>query len=154
MMGRSFAHSRSPTASLQSKPSRPQPGTGANAKVPITLIVDLPPPPSVNRVRRIDWANRKRASRWIEAADKLVIFQRSGTNNPLRNGKITGRFEATITLDGQRNLLDADNAIKSILDYAVRIELVTDDSPKFLRRLIVEWGYAPEGARLTLREIT
>lgn len=46
---------------------------------------------------------------------------------------------------------DLDAMIKSLIDYCVRIELVTDDSPKYLRRLIVEWGTVPAGCRVEIR---
>ena len=49
--------------------------------------------------------------------------------------------------------MDLDNCVKHLIDYARKIELIIDDSPKYMRRIVVDWGHAPEGVRLTLREV-
>ncbi len=58
---------------------------------------------------------------------------------------IDGQFEAIITLRDGATRMDLDNAAKEIIDYARRIELVANDGPKHMRRLVVQWGEAPEG---------
>ena len=68
--------------------------------------------------------------------------------------RISGRFQATVTLDETLCSLDMDNTIKALIDYARRIELVRDDSPRYLRRLVVEWGEVPTGCRVTLTPIS
>jgi hypothetical protein len=53
--------------------------------------------------------------------------------------------------------MDLDNCAKEVIDYAQRIESVSSDGPRHLRRLTVQWGdpgEAPEGCRLELRELT
>lgn len=115
--------------------------------------IDLPCPPSVNRTRKIDPAGRGLIRDFYRQADMLVLAQRGRTRAPLPIRKITGRFDAHILISEKLTSIDLDNGIKSIIDYAVRIELVPDDNPKFLRRLVVEWGAAIEGCRLTLRSI-
>jgi hypothetical protein len=47
-----------------------------------------------------------------------------------------------------------DNPLKALVDVVRRWGFVTDDSPKYLRKLVVEWGEAPEGVRVTVREVT
>jgi hypothetical protein len=59
-----------------------------------------------------------------------------------------------VTLDERHCGLDLDNGIKALLDYARRIELVRDDSPRYLRRLVVEWSEAPRGCRLMLTPVS
>jgi hypothetical protein len=44
--------------------------------------------------------------------------------------------------------------IANVRTYARRIELVRDDSPRYLRRLVVEWGEVPTGCRVTLTPIS
>jgi len=111
-------------------------------------VLDLPVPPSVNRTRRVDWAGRADVKRWMMRADELIYAfkQPCGPADMLE-----GQFEATIILSEAHTKMDADNAIKAVIDYARRLELVKDDSPKFMRKITVEWGHAPHGCRLILR---
>jgi len=44
--------------------------------------------------------------------------------------------------------MDLDNCCKVLIDYLRRIELIANDAPKNMRRLVVEWGEAPEGVRV------
>jgi hypothetical protein len=43
--------------------------------------------------------------------------------------------------------------VKVLIDYARRIELVRDDSPRFLCRLVVEWSQVPTGCTLMLTPV-
>jgi Holliday junction resolvase RusA-like endonuclease len=112
-------------------------------------VLDLPVPPSVNRTRKVDWAGRADVKRWMMRADELVTLFRSLKGNV----RMDGQFEATIILSESHTKMDADNAIKSVIDYALRLELIKDDSPKFMRKITVCWGDAPHGCRLILRPI-
>lgn len=112
-------------------------------------VLYLPPPPSVNRTRKVHWRGHRKLERWIEQAD-MAIMARGGLRGI---PKMPGRFEVTLVIDENLNGLDLDNAAKAVIDYARRIELVIDDSPKFMRRVTIEWGHAPHGCRLTLREL-
>lgn len=113
------------------------------------VILDLPYPPSVNKI----WRKTRRGMtlspeyrRWLDAADAFV-YQGGGAR---RFGKISGDFEAHITLDQNHPRAgDLDNRIKGILDFAQRIEVIAND--KFCQKLTVERGKAPEGCRLVLR---
>ena len=120
---------------------------------PFQCSVNLPCPPSVNRTRRKDNAGARLLQKFYKAADMHVLAQRGRTCAPLPIGRIKGPFEAHIIISDKLTNIDLDNGVKAILDYAVRIELVPDDGPKYLRRLIVEWGVAIEDCRLTLREM-
>jgi Holliday junction resolvase RusA-like endonuclease len=113
-------------------------------------IIDLPVPPSVNRTRKVDWVGRAAVKRWMMEADGLVHLFRVLKGNV----RMDGQFEATIILSEAHTKMDADNAIKSIIDYAKRLELIKDDSPKFMRKITVEWGDAPHGCRLILRPVS
>ena len=41
----------------------------------------------------------------------------------------------------------------ALIDGVRRWGFVTDDSPKYLRKLVVEWGEAPEGVRVMVKEV-
>jgi Holliday junction resolvase RusA-like endonuclease len=111
------------------------------------VILDIPFPPSVNRFRRIDWKNHKALVEWRRRCDQFALAQHI---NPLRDGE-RGQYEVRITLkDAGR--IDPDNGIKALLDYLVRIEAVKDDSRFYLRRLVLEFGEAPEGVRVKIHE--
>ena len=51
-----------------------------------------------------------------------------------------GRFELQVTLDEKSIRCDADNCLKQLIDYLVMIEMITDDSPKYMRSLLVTIG--------------
>jgi crossover junction endodeoxyribonuclease RusA len=113
------------------------------------VILDLPYPPSVNTIWRRSHGGMTLSpeyKRWLDAADSL-IYMGGGTR---KLGKIVGDFEAFLTLDKHHPRPgDLDNRIKATLDFAQRIEVITND--KFCQKLTVERGQAPEGCRLVLR---
>ena len=107
------------------------------------IVLTLPSPLSVNRTRRIDWRNHAKTKEWLRQADAHFLMQKRGLK------PITGPFEITITLrDGSQT--DADNAAKLLIDTVRRFGLVTDDSPRFMRRVIIEFGDV-EGCRVAIR---
>jgi len=114
------------------------------------IVLDLPAPPSVNRTRQIDWKGRKQVSAFHSVADAYVLAAKGRTNSPLKLTKIK-RFELTITMSEHHTKIDLDNGLKALIDYLRRIELIEDDSPKHMRRLVVEWGLAPFGCRVTVK---
>lgn len=121
----------------------------------ITVTLDLPFPPSINRIWRQAAGKKVHLSKeyvaWKNQADIRVLV-----NKTWRRVCIQGWFEAHIALNsGIGRWGDVDNRIKPILDWAQSRALVTND--KNCRRLVVEWvdhANAPEGCRLTLREMT
>lgn len=118
--------------------------------MPPEITLDLPAPPSVNRTRRVDWKGKRQLVAWGNVADGYVLAAKGRAVNPLRLTKIK-RFELLITLSEKNNRLDLDNGLKALIDYLRRIELIEDDSPRHMRRLVVELGIAPFGARVTVR---
>lgn len=116
--------------------------------VAIETVLPLPPPPSVNRTRKIDWKGQRKLAAWKDHADELVMVAGGLRKFP----KMPGKFEAHIMLDNSLTI-DADNSCKAILDYAKRLTLIKDDGPKYLRKLTVQWGDVPSGCQLTLRSI-
>src|SRR5882672_6922732 len=99
----------------------------------ITTVIDVPVPPSVNRSRRIDWRNFKEVKAWHKSADNMMMFVPKAHRRP-----IAGRYELLIQLS-EETALDQDNGLKCLIDYLRRIELVTNDSKKYLRRTVIEW---------------
>jgi Holliday junction resolvase RusA-like endonuclease len=112
----------------------------------VEISVNLPIPPSVNRLWR---SGRRRVFRskayldWIRAADLTVMARRQ-----FPKLKISGPFEAHIVFAAARG--DVDNRVKGVLDWAESREIIRNDSD--CRRLVVERGEAELGCRLTLRE--
>jgi Holliday junction resolvase RusA-like endonuclease len=109
------------------------------------LTLDLPYPPSVNRIRRVNWAARPDHNEWVRQADKLVLYHRV-----MQRGSIPAQYQATLLVNEKSGGVDLDNLPKSVIDYARRLGLVKDDSPRYLRRVVAEFGEAPEGCRLIL----
>lgn len=108
------------------------------------ITIDLPPPPSVNRTRRLDGPGKRAADQWVKRAHALVMA--SG----FKRAEPVGRFELFITLSEQHTSCDLDNPVKAAIDYLRRIEVIKDDSPKHFRKLTVSWGEAPEGCRVVV----
>lgn len=107
------------------------------------IRLDLPSPPSVNATRRAHGPGIRLLEKWHAHADMAVM---AAGRLPKA---IPGAFEATITFP-ETSRMDLDNGVKAVIDYARRIELITDDNKKFMRRLVVEFGDVPSGCRLTL----
>src|SRR5262245_48454180 len=99
---------------------------------PLDIVLDLPPPPSVNRLRRIDWGNSRLADKWKKIADDYVLWAKGRKINPLRM-RTLARFELHVMLSEHHNRLDLDNSLKILIDYLRRIELIVDDGPKPIR---------------------
>jgi Holliday junction resolvase RusA-like endonuclease len=99
------------------------------------VVLDLPIPPSINRTRRMDWRSMTRRNQWENDANALALLN-------LNRRKFTGKFEVRITVS-ESCRMDLDNCVKHLIDYARKIELIIDDSPKYMRRIVVDWGHAP-----------
>lgn len=112
--------------------------------------LDLPPPLSVNRIRRIDWAARPAVTEWRRSANALMFLAKARKLNPLRFEQIP-RFELWITLDEGLANVDMDNTLKVLIDHLVTSGVVLDDAPANLRGLHVVWGEAETGCRVTVR---
>jgi Holliday junction resolvase RusA-like endonuclease len=123
---------------------------------PPDVVLDLPYPPSVNRLWRSTAAEKNRVYlspsyvKWKEAADALLMATRGWQIKT-----ITGAFHLEIglcpTSQGHPRG-DLDNRIKAILDYLQRVEIIAND--KNCHRLLAEWvdlRRAPHGCRVTVR---
>lgn len=113
-----------------------------------SIVIDLPVPPSVNRIWRANRAGPKKVSlspeykAWKDHADRLAM-----TTAQFRGLKtIVGPFEVKIVIKRQRG--DLDNRAKGILDWLQSRAVVVDD--KYCERLVMEWGEAPAGCRVTV----
>lgn len=110
------------------------------------VMLDLPAPLSVNRTRRLDRSCLPAVRKWRSKADALFLLQK---RKLIASEKIDGPFEVTVIID-PASRIDLDNGIKLLIDTAREYGLVPDDSPKYLRKLTVCFGEAPEGARLVI----
>jgi len=118
-------------------------------------MLDLPPPISVNRLRRLNKAELFAHGRWIDRCDRTVTAQWAAAKlrGVSRPNFGDAKVEITVQLNERMKLRDADNAGKAVLDYLKRIEIIRDDSKQYVRRIIFEWVAAkdaPEGVRLTV----
>lgn len=111
------------------------------------IVLDLPAPLSVNRTRRINFAAKRKIDAWQRNADAHFLMQKQRLGAP-----VPGRFEVVITLP-EDSALDLDNTPKAVIDALRRFRLVTDDSPKFMRRVTLEFGDAPTGCRVTVNPL-
>lgn len=109
-----------------------------------SFTIDLPAPPSVNAI----WsAGRRRIYKsqiyvdWIHAATSLMWDRKWP--------RIKGQFEAHIVIDDHVRG-DLDNRHKALLDWAQKMELISND--KHCTRLVLERGNAPAGCILTIKE--
>jgi Holliday junction resolvase RusA-like endonuclease len=118
--------------------------------VPADIILDLPAPPSVNRTRRVDWSSVRTVKAWHNVANAYVLAAKGRALSPLRLSKVA-RFELHIVMSEHHSKIDLDNGLKALIDYLRKIELIEDDSPKHMRRLVVEFGTAPHGCRVTVK---
>lgn len=114
------------------------------------VVLDLPPPVSVNRARKIDWQGHQRLREWKRGADAHVFMAKRREENPLQLAKIP-RFHLHVILDERLNNLDADNSLKGLIDYLRQIGLIENDAKKNMRSLLVDWGVAPTGCRIVVR---
>lgn len=118
--------------------------------LPCEVALDLPPPLSVNRLRKIDWSCEVRNEAWKRGADSYVFMAKRDALNPLKLQRIP-RFEITLVFDENQTEIDLDNGVKGIVDYLCHIGLIEDDGPAHMRKLTVEWGEAPTGCRVAVR---
>lgn len=116
------------------------------------ITVELPFPPSTNRLWRHGRGNTYKSAeyvKWIKEADGMIYQQKFGPIKTLP-GKFTALLEL-YTSDGRRRK-DADNRMKAPLDYATRIGFILDD--QYCEKGTFAWvssSQAPSsGCRLTL----
>lgn len=113
--------------------------------------ISLPLPPSVN----VAYANNKKGSgrgryktavytAWAEEAGWELIIQKPP--------KIYGNFSANIILDeNKRGQSDIDNRVKCLFDILEKHEVIEND--RMCDSFSIEWGEAPKGCIVTLKEI-
>jgi hypothetical protein len=115
--------------------------------VPPDIVLSLPAPISINRSRRIDWNNYPKVKEWIRQADALFLSQKRKLPPAIK-----GRYEVIITLqDGSQT--DADNSPKLLIDFIRRVQLVTNDNPKYMRQVTILFGEVDEGCQIVIRPI-
>jgi len=114
----------------------------------IHITLDLPIPPSVNRIRRVDWAGNKKRREFYLRSD-LFLVAHGPRPPPVR--LITGTFEIRIQIPESLSGIDLDNHAKALLDYLVSREFVPDDAKRYLRRLTIEWGSPTPACHITIK---
>lgn len=122
-------------------------------RAPIVTVIELPFPPSTNRI----WARgghggvtlSKDYRAWKDNADNFVLY----TGAWRRARKIGGRFTFELVLDAneRKRAGDLDNRIKATLDWCQSRELIRNDSD--CEDVHAYWGDAAHGCRVTLRSV-
>lgn len=114
------------------------------------ITLDLPMPPSVNRIWRAHKAGKHRISlspeydRWKREADMLAL----STGQLKDTQTILGPFEAHVVLKRVRG--DLDNRHKGLMDWLQSRAVIANDGNCV--KLTVEWGDAPAGCRVMVTE--
>jgi hypothetical protein len=116
----------------------------------VSITLDLPPPISVNDTRRVDWKGHRKAKEWMKEADKFLLVAKS--RKEVRFDRIP-RYELLITLSEDHCAVEVDNSLKTMIDYLRYRDIVEDDGKANIRKLTVEWGHAPAGARVVITPI-
>lgn len=110
------------------------------------IVLDLPPPISVNRIWRKTKAGMIKSTaytKWIARADAMLLEL-----DQLKGVKpIPGKFTAFIVV--KRSNLDLDNNSKVVLDFLQSRCFIVND--RLCEELTLRWGEAPTGARVTVR---
>jgi len=109
------------------------------------ITLELPVPPSVNRLRRMDPAGNRKRLEFYRAADHFLVAHGP---RPFPVRVITGSYEIQIQIPESLSSIDLDNHCKALLDYLVSREFVPDDAKRYLRRLVVEWGSPSPACRI------
>lgn len=113
---------------------------------PPDIVLDLPAPPSVNRLWRVSKSSVIKSDvykRWTKTADGMLLElgQLKGVK-PIR-----GRFTALIVV--KRSNKDLDNHSKAVLDFLQSRNFIVDD--KLCEEITLRWGDAPTGCRVTVK---
>jgi hypothetical protein len=100
------------------------------------ITLEMPIPPSVNRIRRVDWANDKKRRSYYLHCD-LFLTAHGPRPAPVR--VITGPYELDILIP-EKSRLDLNNHDKVLVDYLVSREFVVDDNKRYFRGYSVHWA--------------
>lgn len=126
---------------------------------PPDVVLDLPYPPSVNKLWRSTAAISSHRVylapsyvKWKAHADALLMSVRGFSTR-----RVTGHFSIDIDLcpPAKHPRGDLDNRIKAVLDFLQRSLVIQND--KDCQRLVAQWvpqERAPHGCRVTVRPCT
>ena len=117
---------------------------------PPDIVLHLPPPVSVNKSRKVDWKGQQKVKDWLRLADQFLTVAK--TRREVRFERLK-RYEVHITLSEDHCATDADNGLKLLIDYLRSRDITAGDGPKQLRKIVVEWGFAPAGVRVVVKPL-
>ena len=112
------------------------------------IVLDLPAPLSVNATRKIAWRFKAKIDAWQRNADAHFTTQK----RRLMAEPVPDRFEVVVTLP-EDSAIDLDNTPKLVIDALRRFRLIADDDRKHMRRVVLEFGDAPTGCRVTVNPL-
>lgn len=109
------------------------------------MTYDLPLPISTNalffNLPRGGRAKTDKYKKWIADARWSLLSQRARP--------VTGQVNLQI-LVSEKSKIDIDNALKSAIDVLVAHGVLENDSPKFVRGILLEWSSEVEGVRVII----
>jgi Holliday junction resolvase RusA-like endonuclease len=115
------------------------------------IVLDLPRPPSVNRMMQKLGNKSPQVKAWTAEADYQFYAARAARRGtPREIVPVKGLFEARFIFQRSSRRGDIDNRVKPLLDWLQRVGLIENDA--MCERLVEEWGQAPLGVRVRLRE--
>ena len=124
---------------------------------PIECVMDLPFPPSANKL----WTARGGGHGQLMRSKQYMAWRTQAGVSAVANGSwrrrvtMPGNFTALILLDSARRPgSDCDNRIKPVLDWAQSVELIRND--ELCDEVTARWAptaEAPRGCRLILRSV-
>lgn len=118
---------------------------------PLVTVLELPVPPSVNRIWRTTGAGKGYKSKtytdWLKHADLAIVVDRKVAGRKV----IAGPFSAIIEIRKPPNRCDIDNRVKAVLDFCQSRGFIVND--RDCQCVTAKWSFEPlRGCRVTLRE--
>lgn len=121
------------------------------------IIVDLPRPPSLNRLWRFGRGRTKSGKPWMYPSREYIAWKRNADKHwllakpkiPIKY--ILGPFKTEVILAQGSHRIDQDNLLKALLDFAQKIEIIENDSLN--QETLIRYGEAPLGVRLIIKRI-
>lgn len=111
------------------------------------IVINLPPPPSVNGMY-LNIPGRGRIKSKTYKAWRHEAGWMLQTKHP---GRINGAVDIDILVsDKVRG--DLDNRVKGCLDILVAHQVIEDDQKKYVKHVSAKWSKDVEGVRVTITE--
>lgn len=121
------------------------------------ITVDLPRPPSLNRLWRFGRGRSKSGKPWMYPSREYVNWRKEAdkhwlmakTRAPIKH--ILGPFQTEVILTRGSHRIDQDNLLKALLDWAQKVEIIEND--RHNQETLIRYGEAPLGVKLIIKPV-